>query len=211
MPPPPGYQPNAPIVVTDPDDGSFSTVQTIFLAGGGYVVVWTEAKAGQGTDVWAQLVRRRRQPDRRRLPGQDGRGGQPGRREGRGAVVGRLRRHLDRLRRARGARQFFDETGQKVGDDIEVSATGFPSVSADIVTLMSGNIVIVWHETAEPNGAWAGSGLRWAEYEPSGALAATGTAADLTAKSRMSRRWTMAASSSGIRRRRTASTSIPPA
>ena len=178
MPPPPGYQPNAPIVVTDPDDGSFSTVQTIFLAGGGYVVVWTEAKAGQGTDVWAQLFDAAGDRIGDDFLVNDGRGGQPGRRQGRGAVVGRLRRHLDHAAAREVRAQFFDETGQKVGDEFQVSATGFPSVSADIVTLMSGNIVIVWHESAEPNGAWAGSGLRWAEYEPSGALAATGTAAE---------------------------------
>ena len=176
MPPPPGYQADDPVVANDPT-ADLDDPETTFLADGRYVVVWTDFPGGSQTpgDVRAQLFDRSGAKIGddflvHDAAASDQRGGRVAPLSSGGFIVTWTDNGMRQV-----FAQVFDEAGQKVGAEIQVSTTGYPSGTPDIVTLMSGNVAIVWHEFEEPNGGWEGSGIRWAEYEPSGALAASGT------------------------------------
>ena len=178
MPLPPGYAAQEPIVVNDPGAVRIDGPHATFLAGGGSVVIWTEGDDPQDRDVRAQLFDSSGArigddfPIAANAAGQHAAGVAP--LSSGGFVVTWIDSPSYAEQQVRA--QFFDATGQKVGEEIQVSATGFPSAGAQVVTLMSGNIAMVWHEIAEPNGGWQGSGIRWAEFEPSGALVDSGGA-----------------------------------
>jgi len=171
MPPPPGYAAEDPIIVNNPDDSTFGTPHTTFLADGGFVVVWTDSddNSTQGSNVRAQVfdVSGAKVGDDF-LVHEATAGNQNGGRVAPLSAGGFIVTWAD-IGTGQVRAQIFGESGQRVGAEFLVSVGGNPSGTPDITTLVSGNVVIVWEQFLGADGGWSGSGIHWAEFEPSGA------------------------------------------